>query len=177
MTDIAQARRAFDAELARAATPEAAFAALHRLADAVAGVRLFTVMTVDMTAGLARRAYTSDPTSYPATGTKPVEMNAWFEVVHGRHEMFVANTLADIAAVFPDHELIGSLGCGAVVNLPVLRAGALVATVNLLDAEGHYAPGRVERVATELTLPAMATLLAAEVLGRPIPHPQGTAAS
>lgn len=164
MTD--PARSAFDAELAAAATPEAAFAALHRLADAAVGARLFTVMTVDMAAGLARRAYTSDPESYPATGTKPVEMNAWFEVVHGRHEMFVANTLAEIAEVFPDHELIGSLGCGSVVNLPVLRAGRLVATVNLLDAEGHYTPERVGRVAAELTLPAMAALLLADLLGR-----------
>ena len=166
MTDNVQARRAFDAELATAATPDAAFAALHRLAGALVGARLFTVMTVDMAAGLARRAYTSDPGSYPATGTKPIEMNAWFEVVHGRHEMFVANTLADIAQVFSDHELIGSLGCGSVVNLPVLQAGQLVATVNLLDAERHYTPERVERVASELTLPAMATLLTAELAAR-----------
>src|SRR5687767_1173352 len=134
MTDINEARRAFVTDLGAAVTPEAAFAALHRLAEALVGVRLFTVMTVDRAAGLARRAYTSDPVSYPATGTKPIEMNPWFEVVVGRHEMFVANTLADIAKVFGDHELIGSLGCGSVVNLPVLRAGALVATVNLLDS-------------------------------------------
>ncbi len=158
MTVTVQARRMFDAELAAATTPEEAYGALHRLADALVGARLFTVMTVDMGAGLARRAYSSDPVSYPATGTKPIEMNAWFEVVHGRHEMFVANTLAEIAKVFPDHQLIGSLGCGSVVNLPVLRAGHLVATVNLLEAEGHYTPERVERIGTELTLPAMAVL-------------------
>ena len=165
MTDAAQARRAFDTDLAAAATPDDAYAALHRLAQAVGGPKLFTVLTVDVTAGLAGRAYTSDPDSYPATGTKPIEMNAWFEVVHGRHEMFMANTLADIAKVFPDHELIGSLGCGSVVNLPVLRAGQLVATVNLLDAERHYTPERVGRVASELTLPAMATLLTADRVG------------
>jgi hypothetical protein len=166
MTDIIQTRRAFDAELAPATTPDAAYAALHRLADAAVGVRLFTVMTVDMAAGLPRRAYSSDLDSYPTTGTKPIEMNAWFEVVHDRQEMFVANTLAEIAKVFPDHELIGSLGCGSVVNLPVLRAGQLVATVNLLDAEGYYSSDRVERSRAELTLPAMATLLSSDLLGR-----------
>ena len=164
MTNTAQARRAFDSDLAAAATAPAAYAALHRLADALVGVRLFTVMTVDMVAGLARRAYTSDPVSYPATGTKLIEMNAWFEVVHGRREMFVANTLAEIAKVFGDHELIGSLGCGSVVNLPVLRSGQLVATVNLLDAEQHFTPERVECIAAELTLPAMAALLTAEMI-------------
>jgi hypothetical protein len=164
MTVIVQARRMFDAELAAATTAEEAYGALHRLADALVGARLFTVMTVDMGAGLARRAYSSDPVSYPATGTKPIEMNAWFEVVHGRHEMFVANTLAEIVKVFPDHQLIGSLGCGSVVNLPVLRAGHLVATVNLLEAEGHYTPERVERIGTELTLPAMAVLSVVDLL-------------
>ena len=166
MTTIIQARRTFDAELAAATTPDAAYASLHRLAEALVGVRLFTVMTVDMDSGLACRAYSSDPISYPATGTKPIEMNAWFEVVYGRQEMFVANSLAEIAKVFPDHELIGSLGCGSVVNLPVLRAGQLVATVNLLEAEGHYSPDRVERISAELTLPAMASLSAADLLGR-----------
>lgn len=161
MTDIAKARRTFDAELSAAVTADDAYAALHRLADAIVGAKLFTITNVDMDAGLARRAYTSDPANYPATGTKPIQVNAWFEVVHGRHEMFVANTLAEIATVFPDHELIGSLGCGSVVNLPVLRGGELVATVNLLDIEGHYATDRVALVAAEMTLAAMATLLTA----------------
>ena len=30
---------------------------------------------------LARRAYTSHPVDYPASGTKPIEMNDWFEIV------------------------------------------------------------------------------------------------
>ena len=64
-------------------------------------MRLFTIMTVDMKAMLARRAYTSDPKNYPCSGTKPVEMNRWFEIVHSRREMFVANTLAEIARSFP----------------------------------------------------------------------------
>ncbi len=161
MTDIAKARRIFDADLSAAVTADDAYAALHRLADAIVGAKLFTITNVDMDAGLARRAYTSDPANYPATGTKPIQVNAWFEVVHGRHEMFVANTLAEIATVFPDYELIGSLGCGSVVNLPVLRGGELVATVNLLDVEGHYTTDRVALIAAEMTLAAMATLLTA----------------
>lgn len=105
MTDPDAAGRAFGPRLA-AATPEAAFAALRHSAGALVGARLFTVMTVDMSAGLARRAYSSDPVSYHATGTNPVRRDAWFEVVHGRHQAFVANALADIAQVFPDHEFM-----------------------------------------------------------------------
>jgi hypothetical protein len=149
----------FTRALSAARDPGAAYDALHRLTDTLFGARLFTVMTVDMDAMLARRAYTSDPESYPTSGTKPVEMNAWFEVVHGRHECFVANTLAEIAEVFPDHALIGSLGCGSVVNLPVILRGDLVATVNALHEEGHYAPDRVASMHRDLTLPALAAVL------------------
>ena len=150
---------AFIRALSAATRQSDVFDALHDLARAVPGVRLFTLMTVDMEAGLARRAYTSDPASYPTSGTKPIERNSWFDIVHDRREAFVANTLAGIAEVFPDHALIGSLGCGAVINLPVILRGDLVATVNLLDAEGSYTPDRVAQARSALTLPAMAAML------------------
>ena len=112
-----------------------------------------------MDAMLASRSYTSDAENYPTSGTKPVEMNRLFDIVHGKQESFVANTLADIATVFPDHELIGSLGCGSVVNLPVILGGKLVATVNMLDAEHHYTQERVTIVEQGLLLPSMAAVL------------------
>ena len=97
--DIALAE--FDGALSRAHTPDNAYAALQALAEKTVGVKLFTIMTVDMKAGLARRAYTSDPQSYPASGTKPIHFDDWFDIVHKQRRSFVANTLADIAKVFP----------------------------------------------------------------------------
>lgn len=166
MTDLSRALAAFDRALGAATEPDAPFDALHALTRTVVGVRLFTVMTVDMDRMLARRAYSSDPENYPCSGTKPVEMNSWFEVVHTRREMFVANTLAEIAKVFPDHALIGSLGCGSVVNLPIELGGQLAATMNILDREHHYTPERTSAVRAELSLPAKAALLASERLLR-----------
>lgn len=151
-------RARFDAALAVAETGEDAFAALEKMARETVGVKLFTVMTVDMDAMLARRAYSSEPVSYPASGTKPIVMNDWFETVATRHELFVANTLQDIARVFPDHETIGALGCGSVVNLPVVIEDKLAATVNLLDEPRHYTPERVNLVTTMLAEPALAAV-------------------
>ena len=165
---------AFAAALSRATTEAAAFDALCTLTRATVGAKLFTIMTVDMGAMLARRAYTDDPVHDPTSGTKPIERNAWFDIVHGRRKTFVANTLADIARVFPDAELIGRLGCGSVVNLPVVLGGELVATVNILEAEGHYTPDRVELIHAALALPALATL--AVVRGLAAPAPGGVAA-
>lgn len=106
--------------------------------------KLFTIMTVDMQAGLARRAYTNMPKAYPTSGTKPITRDAWFEIVHDRQETFVANTLADIAKVFPDYDVIGGLGCGSVINLPIVQNSTLAATINILNEEHYFTPERVE---------------------------------
>lgn len=161
-----EAHRVFVTELAKAEREDAIFTALYQLSTALVPVKLWTVMTVDMEAGLARRAFTNMPDAYPASGTKPITHNDWFESVHGRHETFVANTLNAIADVFPDYELIGSLGCASVVNLPVVSAGQLVATVNLLDGEGHFTKERVSVIEEALALPALTTMLAARLITR-----------
>ncbi|WP_026479439.1 hypothetical protein [Ahrensia sp. 13_GOM-1096m] len=162
MTDTKPALQAFEKALSQAKTSTEAFDALCALTKITVGAKLFTVMTADMDAMLARRVYTDDAVNYPTSGTKPVEMNSWFEQVHGRHESFVANTLADIDTVFPDAELIGKLGCGSVVNLPIILGGKMVATMNILHEEGYYNLERVAQVHDLLRLPAMAAMALAK---------------
>ncbi|HEY9019132.1 MAG TPA: GAF domain-containing protein [Paracoccaceae bacterium] len=123
---------------------DATFAALHRAADAACGARLFTVTVLDRTAGLARRAYTSHPLDYPATGTKPLRDDAWSDLVIGEGKSFVANSTPDFAIYFSDHALINALGCESALNIPVADdSGLVVGTVNILDAAGHFTPQRV----------------------------------
>ena len=147
---------AFVAAISSARTADAAWKALEDLSGAVVGHRLFTVMTTDVKAGLVRRAYSSRPKQYPTSGTKPLRGNTgdWFETVFNQRRTFVANTIEDIAKVFPDHELIGSMGLGSVVNYPVVLEGELVSAINLLDVAGHYAPERVAAVEASLAIPA-----------------------
>ncbi len=144
----------FESKISVAQNSQTVWTALEDLSSSLDGHKLFTVMTVDMAAGLARRVYSNHPKEYPITGTKPIHHDSWFEIVHGEKRSFIANTLADIAKVFPDYELIGSLGCGSVINLPVLLEGELVATINLLHAEHHYTPQRVAMLEAQLSLPA-----------------------
>lgn len=146
----------FVAAISESASPEAGWRALDQLAADLAGHKLFTVSLTDMNAGLVRRAYSNRPAEYPASGTKPLRGNTgdWFEHVFNRRQTFVANTIEDIAKVFPDHELIGSMGLSSVINLPIVLGGDLVATVNLLDATGHYTPERVAIVEGRLAIPA-----------------------
>lgn len=159
--EFAAAIAAFEERIASDTAPDAAWNALMALTRTVIGAKLFTIMTVDMQHGVARREFTSDPVSYPASGTKPIHYDDWFEIVHKQHRSFVANTISDIAKVFPDHETIWSLGCGSVINIPVIVAGELLGTVNCLDVEHHYTPERVQ-ASRLLGLPAKLAFLAAK---------------
>jgi hypothetical protein len=144
----------FDHGISTARESDAVWEALEELSKAVVGHRLFTVMTVDIAANLARRAYTNNSRDYPVSGTKPIHRDKWFDIVDGEKRSFVANTIADISKVFPDFELIASLGCGSVMNMPVVLQGELVATINMLDAEHHYTPERVSAAEAMLPIPA-----------------------
>lgn len=150
----------FAQALASPDQPEAAFAALQALSAARLDHRLFTLMTLDPEAGLARRAWSSDPVAYPVSGAKPIQDNDWSRAVLGRRETWVMNTIDHIAQHFPDHELIASLGCAACLNLPVTVAGQVLGTVNILGPAGHFTPQRVALSET-LRLPAAAAYLLA----------------
>lgn len=136
------------------------YEALYALTDAIVGATLFTVMETDMAEGVANRAFSSNPQDYPVSGSKPITRNHWFDIVFTQREPFVANTIADIAEVFPDHELIWSLGCGSVVNLPVIVGEKFVGTINLLHEEHFYTPMRVALVGEHLAKPAATAYLA-----------------
>ncbi|NRP73186.1 hypothetical protein ILFOPFJJ_04085 [Ensifer psoraleae] len=159
-TEYVAALAEFDATIANDTSADAPYRALQTLSRKLIGARLFTIMTVDMANELARRAYTSHPDEYPASGTKPIHYDRWFDTVHKARETFVANTIADISTVFGDYETIASLGCGSVVNIPVVVGGELLGTVNCLDVEHHYTPERVA-LSKLIEMPAKLAFLAA----------------
>ena len=59
----------------------------------------------------------------------------------GERRPYIGRTAADIRASFGDAELILSLGCESVLNLPVLFDGRVLGTVNLLHEAGWYDEG------------------------------------
>ncbi len=147
MTDMADAVARSDVQ------PETTYKALERLVDETIGVKLFTLMEVDHDRNVAWRSYTNMPEAYPVLGEKPRKQNRWTEIVDGRHETFVANSIEEIAEVFPDHELIRSLGCESCLNLSIFINGEMRGTLNCLHEAGHFTPERIA-AAEALKLPA-----------------------
>ena len=157
--------RIFLAALAAPNQPAPVFLALETIIREEVGAKLFTLMTFDTRSGLSRRVHSSHPREYPVSGLKPLSVGVWSRTVIDERRTFVANTIGAIAEVFPDHELIGSLGCGSVVNLPVVFSGEVVGAANALDAPGHYTPERVERL-ERLSPFVTIALLAARLVGQ-----------
>ena len=110
------------------------------------GTILFTVTAHDLPGALFLRIYTNNAREYPLDGTKPMERDAWFDLVIRDRQPFVANTPEGFRALFFDHAQIEGLGLGSAANLPLIdAAGELQGTVNLLAGPGHFSPERLSR--------------------------------
>ncbi|GAA3467282.1 GAF domain-containing protein [Nonomuraea roseola] len=103
------------------------------------GARLFTVLAWIPERGALRRVHSSHPGQYPVGGEKTVEVaEGWLATcIEGRRPYLGADRAA-VREIFADHELIESLGCGCVINVPVVEEGRVLGVLNLLDAEGSY---------------------------------------
>ncbi len=148
----------FTRAVAEANTPADAHQGLCVLTEKIIGVRLFTLMTFDRHRGEAKRIFSNMPEDYPVSGTKEVDSNEWTELVLDRRRTFVANSIEDIARVFPDYELINSLGCQSCINIPVEVGGEVLGTLNCLHEKDHYTHRKIA-ASEALKLPGAVCLL------------------
>jgi len=138
--------------------PASTMEALYALADESVGARLFTLTTVEPVTGEYARIYSNEPDAYPVFGRKPADISDWSNYVLRDRKSFVANDIATIAARFPDHALIRSLGCESVINVPIEVCGRVVGTINMLHEAGYYTAEKV-RASELLKLPGAVCFL------------------
>ncbi|WP_033262053.1 GAF domain-containing protein [Amycolatopsis vancoresmycina] len=110
------------------------------------GVRLFTVLAWIPERRALRRVHSSHPAEYPVGGEKTVEVAAgWLERCITAQEPYFGPGKAAVREIFADHELIESLGCGSIINVPVVDGGRTLGVLNILDAEGAYDEASVRK--------------------------------
>ncbi len=151
------------AAVASATPTEAAYGLCRELTQREIGTMLFTVMSYDPATQRSRRTYSDNQQAYPLSGEKPLSVGIWSETVIDRRAPFIANTIEDIAVVFPDHPLILSLGLGSVLNVPILAGDGVRATINILHQTGHFTPERVAKALALTPFYTVATLAAMAV--------------
>ncbi|NKE47349.1 GAF domain-containing protein [Roseomonas frigidaquae] len=123
--------------------PEELFAALDAAMGQAIGHKLFTILVIHPGASESQRYYSNMPKEYPVGGRKPINPTPWFAKVLNEGVPYIGYTYADITDVFYDHELIRSLGCESVLNVPVRWDGRTIATINLLHEAGWYNEGDI----------------------------------
>lgn len=138
MNDADAVVQEFQQAIATAKSPEEIFRHLEAAAQKHVGVKLFTVMDYVADQKMGRRCYTNSPGSHPASGWIELSENNWFDCVIRNHKTYVANDIDQLTRDFSDAELIASLGCNAIVNLPLIKDGEVIATVNLLNSAGYF---------------------------------------
>jgi hypothetical protein len=126
------------ASLGEGGQPGPLFATLDTAMAKAIGHKLFTILVVHPGANQSQRYYSNQAESYPVGGRKPINQTHWFDRVLGRGECYIGRTYGDIKDVFFDHELIRSLGCESVLNIPVRWDGRSIGTINLLHEAGWY---------------------------------------
>lgn len=133
------------AERLAAADQPAAY--LDGLAEAYreqVGWTMLTLLVFDEKRRVGRRIYTTDPINYPVSSEKPMADSDWGERVLRRREIFVANRHEEFKPHFVDWEKLIRMGMELAVNFPVVVAGEVLGTVNLMAPLNAYAPARVD---------------------------------
>jgi hypothetical protein len=157
------------AALRQPGPPDALFKAIDRALAATVGHKLFTLLYVAPGAKRVKRIYTNMPDAYPVGGYKEVMETDWHRRVIGERRAWVGYTYEDVKWAFFDHELIRSLGCESAMNVPIVYAGRMLGTANLLHAVGHYKesdPEKVEPYAALLIGPFLDAIAADPDIGR-----------
>jgi hypothetical protein len=136
--------------------PDATFRAVDAALAAAPGHILFTILVHHPALQQSERFYTNKPDAYPIGGRKPVTDSAWMQRVIQGGEPYIGRTRQDIAANFFDHDLIQSLGCDSILNMPVRWRGQTMGTLNLCHRGGFYDEAHLPRVrlVAQLALPA-----------------------
>jgi hypothetical protein len=137
--------------------PHATFRAIDAALAETPGHVLFTVLVHHPALHQSERFYTNMPDAYPIGGSKPVTDSPWMQRVIQGGEPYIGRTREDIAANFFDHDLIHSLGCDSILNMPVRWRGQTMGTLNICHRAGFYNETQLPRVRliAQLALPAL----------------------
>ena len=152
--------QAVAAATAQAGSADDILAALDPTLDAVFGHRLFTALLYHGPEGGTERYYSSNPDAYPVGGRKPPNPSPWSRQLFDEAKPYIGYDADDIREVFFDHELIVSLGCESIINIPVAHKGRVLGTLNVLNEAGWFGEADIPaaQVFAGLAVPAFLEL-------------------
>lgn len=121
-------------------TPRENIRALASAISAVVPYDLFTILTVDWTENLVRRAYSTDEHNYPSGGVKRLMNTPWANQVLHNGEAFFASTPNEMACAFADHAVLSALDLHNALNVPIRQTEKTCFSLNLLRRDREFTP-------------------------------------
>jgi GAF domain-containing protein len=148
-------RLAMNLNAALAAGPDRLIALLAELFTGIAGVRTMTILATAPDRSIVHRIATSDPEHFPIGGSDPIDSGAWSRRIFGDKRPIVANNPAEMQAYIPETADLVALGYGATLCVPVIIAGEVRGTINLLGDAEIFTADTLAAVDTLLPLAAL----------------------
>jgi len=106
--------------------------------------QLFTAMRFHSVTMEVERLHSTLPNIYPVSGRKPKRDTEWGKKVLIDQRVNSGFGAADIRWAFTDHETILGLGLNAVLNVPIVRDGSVLGTINYLRGNPAFGSGEAD---------------------------------
>src|ERR1044072_6944185 len=126
-----------------ATSPAALFAAIADVARRRLEAGLVTTMRHDEAASTVERIYSSNEAAYPIGGRKVKQESEWSRHVLAEKRVLVSAGDDAIRKHYNDHAIIFGLGLHSCVNVPLVREGKCIGTLNVLRAQAAWSGGQI----------------------------------
>jgi transcriptional regulator with GAF, ATPase, and Fis domain len=141
-----------------AKSPTALFRAIKDVAVRRVDAGLVTMMRHDAVESTVERLYSSNPQAYPVGGKKAKRDTAWGRKVLTEHRVLVSAGDEGLRESFDDHATIIGLGLHSCVNVPLVREGKCIGTMNISRAQAEWSDDQIA-IVRALGLAALAGVL------------------
>jgi len=121
---------------ALATGPEALMAELSAFCTALPGITAATYLAVAPDNSVLHRIGTSDPENLPVGGFDPVDDGAWCRRILGEKRAIIGDTPDAMRPFIPETDDLVAMGYGATMCVPLVIAGEVKGTINLLGDTG-----------------------------------------
>jgi len=129
---------------ARRCEAESVCHAVDRALGELVGHKLFAVYYIAPDAHEIVTMYSSSPSVLPAGRPHPAGTQSWNDLVITRGQPFIGCDTDDLRWAYDDAGQFTGLGCGSVLNVPVVVKGETVGLVSLMHEAGWYRDEHVQ---------------------------------
>ncbi|WDR03234.1 GAF domain-containing protein [Devosia algicola] len=126
----------------------------HALLD-ITAIECVTYLATAPDRSVIHRVGTSDPSHFPIGGFDPIDDSAWCRRIFGDKQPIIANDSEQMRAFIPETDDLVAMGYEAIVCAPVVIAGEMRGTLNVLGGADAFTPPALAAIETLMPFVAL----------------------